>query len=41
MMEELERKVAQVVAVCNPFQGVEYEKLRLLAKMFKERLYAE
>ena len=37
--EEYSNKVAQVVKICDPFQGAEYENLRMLAKMFKQRLY--
>lgn len=37
--EEYDNKVAQVVAVCNPFQGAEYANLKMLAKIFKQRLY--
>ena len=39
--EEYDNKVAQVVKVCNPFQGVEYAKLKMLADIFRQTLYAE
>ena len=37
--EEYSNKVAQVVKVCNPFQGIEYKELKMLAHIFRQRLY--
>ena len=39
--EEYDSKVAQMVAVCNPFQGEEYADLKMLAHIFRQTLYAE
>ena len=39
--EEYDNKVAQVVSFRNPFQGEEYKELKMLTKIFKQRLYAE
>ena len=39
--EEYDNKVAQVVAVCNPFQGAEYANLKMLVKLFRQTLYAK
>lgn len=39
--EEYDNKVAQVVSFRNPFQGEEYADLKMLAKIFRQILYAE
>ena len=39
--EEYDGKVAQMVAVCNPFQGMEYANLKMLAKIFIQIFHEE
>ena len=39
--EEYDNKVAQMVAVCNPFQGEEYADLKMLAHIFRQILHEE
>ena len=36
--EEYSKEVAQVVKICNPFQGAEYAKLKMLVNMFKTKI---